>query len=125
MTMVGPVASDLFAEFLPAATSALVLGGGVEGVPNFIDSALDLIGDLFDPFVPGGAGSELRSSAFGGDRAAQNRARARAGLPPIEGGRRRRRKSLTNDDIKLALTIASAISKKAAENFILTRTRGA
>lgn len=39
--------------------------------------------------------------------------------------RRRRRKALTNDDVKLALTIASAISKKAAENFILTRTRSA
>ncbi len=38
--------------------------------------------------------------------------------------RRRRRKALTSDDVRLALTIASAISKKAAENFILTRTRG-
>jgi len=38
--------------------------------------------------------------------------------------RRRRRKALTNDDVKTALTIASAISKKAAENFILVRTRG-
>jgi len=92
---------------------------------NFIDSALDLIGDLLDPFVPGGAGSELRHTAFGGDRAKQNAARRAAGLPELPGGRRRRRKALTNDDVKLALTIASAISKKAAENFILTRTRGA
>lgn len=38
--------------------------------------------------------------------------------------RRRRRKALTDSDIKTALTIASAISKKAAENFILVRTRG-
>jgi hypothetical protein len=38
--------------------------------------------------------------------------------------RRRRRKALTNDDIRTALTIASAISKKAAENFILMRVRG-
>lgn len=37
--------------------------------------------------------------------------------------RRRRRKALTSDDLKLALTIASAVSKKAAENFILSRTR--
>lgn len=37
--------------------------------------------------------------------------------------RRRRRKALTADDLRLALTIASAISKKAAENFILTRVR--
>lgn len=38
--------------------------------------------------------------------------------------RRRRRKALTNDDIRTSLTIASAISKKAAENFILMRVRG-
>lgn len=38
--------------------------------------------------------------------------------------RRRRRKALTNTDMKDALTIASAISKKAAENFILMRVRG-
>ncbi len=37
--------------------------------------------------------------------------------------RRRRRKALTADDLRLALTIASAISKKAAENFILSRVR--
>ncbi len=38
--------------------------------------------------------------------------------------RRRRRKALTSDDVRTALTIASAISKKAAENFILMRVRG-
>lgn len=37
--------------------------------------------------------------------------------------RRRRRKALTSEDMRTALTIASAISKKAAENFILQRTR--
>ena len=40
------------------------------------------------------------------------------------GRRRRRRKARTNDDVRTALTIASAISKKAAENFILMRVRG-
>jgi len=39
--------------------------------------------------------------------------------------RRRRRRALTADDMRLALTIASAIGKKAAENFILQRTRAA
>jgi len=38
--------------------------------------------------------------------------------------RRRRRKALTTEDMRTALTIASAISKKAAENFILMRVRG-
>jgi len=37
--------------------------------------------------------------------------------------RRRRKRALTADDMRTALTIASAISKKAAENFILQRTR--
>ena len=37
--------------------------------------------------------------------------------------RRRRKRALTADDMRVALTIASAISKKAAENFILQRTR--
>ncbi len=37
--------------------------------------------------------------------------------------RRRRRKALTDSDVRLALTIANAISKKAAENFILQRVR--
>jgi len=40
------------------------------------------------------------------------------------GRRRRRRKALTLEDMRTALTIASAISKKAAENFILMRVRG-
>jgi len=39
--------------------------------------------------------------------------------------RKRRRKALTHDDMRLALTIASAISKKAAEVFILQRVRAA
>jgi hypothetical protein len=37
--------------------------------------------------------------------------------------RHRRRKALTNDDVRLALTIASSISKKAAETFIAQRVR--
>ena len=37
--------------------------------------------------------------------------------------RRRRKRALTADDMRTMLTIASAVSKKAAENFILQRTR--
>lgn len=37
--------------------------------------------------------------------------------------RRRRRRALTADDMRTALTLASAISKKAAENFVLQRVR--
>lgn len=46
------------------------------------------------------------------------------GGPGGGGGVRRRRKALTHTDMSTALTIASAISKKAAENFILMRVRG-
>ena len=93
---------------------------------GFLDSAIDLLGDIIDPFFPGGAGSETRATAFGGDRARVNAARKAAGLPALPGGRRaRRRKALTDNDIKLMLTIASSVSKKAAENFMIVRTRGA
>lgn len=54
------------------------------------------------PFLPG------RGSIFGG-----------GGLRR----RRRRRKALTATDLSTALTLATAISKKAAEVFILQRTR--
>jgi len=37
--------------------------------------------------------------------------------------RRRRRKALTASDLATALTLSTAISKKAAEVFILQRTR--
>jgi len=37
--------------------------------------------------------------------------------------RRRRRKAMTASDFSMALTIAASISKKAAEVFILQRTR--
>jgi len=41
------------------------------------------------------------------------------GLPK----RRRRRKALTETDIRQSLIIASSISKKAAENFVLMRVK--
>lgn len=62
------------------------------------------------PVGAGIGGVAAGEQLFGGDD----------GLPR----RRRRRKALTNDDVRTALTIASAISKKAAENFILMRVRG-
>lgn len=47
----------------------------------------------------------------------------RAGLLGGALPRRRRRKALTDSDVRLALTIANSISKKAAETFILQRVR--
>ena len=45
------------------------------------------------------------------------------GLTKARGKYHRRRKALTRGDMADALTISSAISKKAAENFILVRSR--
>ena len=65
------------------------------------------------PLGLGVGGGFAGEALFGGD-----------GAGGAGGRRRRRRKALTNDDVRTALTIASAISKKAAENFILMRVRG-
>ncbi len=67
-------------------------------------------GRFLAPLGLGFGGAAAGEAAFGGDDGAPRR--------------RRRRKALTNDDVRTALTIASAISKKAAENFILMRVRG-
>ena len=45
------------------------------------------------------------------------------GFGPGGRRRRRRRKALTSSDLSIALTLSTAISKKAAEVFILQRTR--
>lgn len=66
--------------------------------------------------VVGGAGL----AAFGAQQALTMG--GGAGMPGMQ-PRRRRRRALTADDMRTALTIASAISKKAAENFVLQRTR--
>ena len=73
--------------------------------------ALPLARRALLPIGAGIGGVAAGESLFGGDGDGSGR-------------RRRRRKALTNDDVRTALTIASAISKKAAENFILMRVRG-
>jgi len=109
---------------LPAATNIGVGFVGGAAVPNFLDSAVNLLGDLLDPILPGGAGSELRPTAFGGDVTRQNAARRAAGLPLISTGRRRRRrKALTDSDMRIMNEIAASVSKKAAEVFISSRVR--
>jgi len=115
---------NLLDEFLAAGTSSLVLGGGPTKImPNFLDSALDLLGDVFDPFVPGGAGSERRLTADTASTGQAAIARARARIEGGTGRRPRRRKALTAEDMRTMLIIANTISKKAAETFVLTRVR--
>lgn len=78
------------------------IGGGVAG------------GALVEQLLPGRTGLDPFNifGGFGGGS---------------RGGRRRprRRKALTAEDMRIMLTIASAISKKAAETFIAQRTRSA
>lgn len=62
------------------------------------------------PTVGAGIGGVAAGEAIFGDD---------DGLPR----RRRRRKALTETDVRQALIIASSISKKAAENFVLMRVK--
>lgn len=91
---------------LLALARTVAFRGGLRGGP-LARRALGLV-----PSVGAGIGGVAAGEALFGDG---------------NGGgmrRRRRRKALTNDDVRTALTIASAISKKAAENFVLMRVRG-
>lgn len=92
------LARTVLARVLGGAGRRAIVGGGA--------------GALGAEALTGGGTPGFLGSIFGGGD----------GLP---GGprRRRRRKALTDSDIRIALTIANAISKKAAENFILQRVR--
>lgn len=80
--------------------ASLARRGGVRGLARLL------------PTVGAGIGGVAAGEALFGDEG--------EGLPK----RRRRRKALTDNDIRQALIIASSISKKAAENFVLMRVRG-
>lgn len=71
-----------------------------------------------------GVGTELVGLGDGGPGFGLSGGRGLFAGGGTNGRRRpRRRKALTQDDVRLALTIASAISKKAAETFIAQRVR--
>lgn len=85
---------------------------------NWFDSALELLGDILDPILPGGAGSELRPTSRKVTLAAINKQREAAGLPPIV-ARRRRKRALTKSDREDIGFIAGMISKAAARDFAM------
>lgn len=85
---------------------------------NWFDSAIELLGDILDPFLPGGAGSELRPTSRKVSLATINAQRSAAGLPPIS-GRRRRKRALTKSDREDIGFIAGMISKAAARDFAM------
>ena len=92
------LARTVLARVAGGAGRRAVIGGGA--------------GALGAEALTGGGTPGFLSSVFGGGGGAVDGPR-----------RRRRRKALTDSDIRIALTIANAISKKAAENFILQRVR--
>jgi len=85
---------------LGGAGRRAIIGGGAGAL-----AAEELTGGGFPGFFGIGGGG--------------GRAGLLGGAPP----RRRRRKALTDSDIRIALTLASSISKKSAETFILQRVR--
>lgn len=96
----------------PLIAGAGRLIGSPAGTIGTLGLAAETTGaiDIIPGFGPsGGFGSGLFGGGGGGG--------LRVGRP------RRRKKALTQTDLATALTISSAISKKAAENFILMRVR--
>ena len=102
-------------------SNAAFIAGGI-ALPGFLDSALNLIGDVFDPFLPGGAGSDVRATSSSVTLAQINQQRKAAGLPTFR-VRRRRKVALTASDLQIMAMISTTISKEAAKMFIAQRTR--
>jgi len=85
---------------------------------DWFTSALAMLGDIVDPFLPGFAGSDVRATSSSVTLAQINQQRKQAGLPPI-GGRRRRKRALTKSDREDIGFIAGMISKAAARDFAM------
>jgi len=96
-----------------------LIGLALEGiaVAGWLDTAIDLIGDVLDPFLPGGAGSELRPTSSTVTLDAINKQRREAGLPTL--GRRRRRRALSKSDKADIAFIAGMLGKPAGRDFAM------
>jgi len=104
--------------FTGQVESLLQVGGLVVAASDWFNSAIALLGDIVDPFLPGFSGSELRPTSSKVTLAQINQQRRAAGLTPI-GGRRRRKRALTKSDREDIAFIAGMISKAAAGNFAM------
>lgn len=85
---------------------------------SWLDSAVDLLGDIVDPFLPGFSGSELRPTSSTVTLASINASRKAAGLPPL-GGRRRRKRALTLSDRADIAFISGTLGKPAGRDFAM------
>ncbi len=97
---------------------ALVEEVATVAILSWLDSALDLLGDIVDPVLPGFAGSELRPTSSTVTLASINAKRKEAGLPPL-GGRRRRRRALTLSDRADIAFISGTLGKPAGRDFAM------
>lgn len=87
-------------------------------VLSWLDSALELIGDVVDPFLPGFAGSDVRATSRSVTIAQINKQRLAAGLPPLN-MRRRRKRALTKSDREDIAFIAGMLGKPAGKDFAM------
>lgn len=90
----------------------------IGGTVDWLRSALDLIGDIADPFLPGGAGSELRPTSSTVTIAKINEARKAAGLAPLR-MRHRRRRALSKSDREDIAFVAGMLGKPAGRDFAM------
>lgn len=90
----------------------------IGGTVDWLRTALDLIGDIADPFLPGGAGSELRPTSSTVTIAKINASRKAAGLPPLR-MRHRRRRALSKSDREDIAFVAGMLGKPAGRDFAM------
>jgi len=103
-------------EVIELGGRAVAVGGTIV---NWFDSALELLGDILDPILPGFAGSETRGTSSTTTLALVNKDRARKGLPPLGGGRRRRKRALTLSDRADIAFISGTLGKPAGRDFAM------
>lgn len=91
---------------------------GEEANGGWIGTALSLLGDVIDPFLPGFAGSELRPTSSTVTLATINTSRKAAGMPPLRMRHRRHRALTKNDKADIAF-IAGMLGKPAGRDFAM------
>lgn len=95
--------------------STSISGGSPMG---WMETGLALLGDVLDPFLPGGAGSELRPTSSTVTIAKINESRRSAGLPPLR-TRHRRRRALSKSDKEDIAFVAGMLGKPAGRDFAM------
>jgi len=90
----------------------------IGGTMDWLRTALELLGDVVDPFLPGFSGSELRPTSSSVTIASINAARRAAGLPPLR-TRHRRKRALSKSDREDIAFVAGMLGKPAGRDFAM------